>query len=232
VRSSWWLALTLCGGSGCRATVPLELPPTPAVALSADRVAVVARERSCQQAADALALELGRSSYLQVDPRSPLRIDLFGCGDDQSVTVEQQAGPEGTDSRTRVETRAHAVVRVADSGRVLAHLIASGRDEGSSTWSQPTSVGRLSRQARNRVHEDLARDVVRQLNPLPVLVERRVYPNAPAGTARDLTTQAVLAERDGDLQRAVELATAAWLEDPNRRTASYLDELKRRTPSP
>jgi len=74
--------------------------------------------------------------------------------------------------------------------------------------------------------------VVRQLNPLPTLVERRVYPNAPAGTARDLTNQAVLAEKAGDLQRALEFATAAYVQDPNRRTASYLDDLQRRSPIP
>lgn len=216
--------------AGCATTVHLEVPPMPAVALTADRVAVVAREKGCQAAADALALELGRSSYLAVDPRSRLRVELFACGDDQSVTVEQQQGPDGAESRTRVESRAHAAVEVSEGGRTLAHLIATGRDDGASAWGPHiTSLGRMSRQARHRVHDDLARDVVRQLNPLPTLVDRRVYPNAPAGTARELTTRAVLAEQSGDLGAALELAAAAWQQDPNRRTAGYLDELKRRS---
>lgn len=222
VRTALLLAI-----AGCRATVHLEVPPTPAVALTADTVAVVARDRACQAAADALALELTRGSYLQVDPRSALRVELFSCGDDQTVTVEQK---DGADPRTRVEGRAHAVVEVSERGRVLAHLIAAGRDDGAAGLALPGSpgVGRLSRISRNRVHEDLARDVVRQLNPLPTLVERRVYPNASPGSARELTTRAVLAEKAGDLPLAIELATEAWNQDPNPRTSGYLDELRQR----
>lgn len=228
------LALGILVGAclaGCRATVRLEVPPSPAVALTDDTVAVVARDRACQSAADALALELPRSSYLVVDPRASVRVELLGCGDDLSWTMEQEQGPEGPRERARVEARAHAVVQVSDNGRILAHLIAAGRDEGGSTWQQRTSFLSLRRQARHRVHADLARDVVRQLNPLPTLVARRVYPNAPPGTARELTTLAVRAEQDGDLERALDLAEAAWLRDPNTRTASYVEELRRRRTS-
>lgn len=227
-----WISIALAVG-GCRSTVRLELPPSPAVALTLDTVAVVAHDRQCQAAADALALELGRSSYLTVDPRSHLRVELFACGEDQSWTMEQEQGPEGARTRTRVEARAHAAVAVSDDGRILANLIGAGREEGATAWSQPTPMLRVRRLIRNRVHEDLARDVVRQLNPLPTLVARRVYPNAPVGTARELTTLAVLAEQSGNLEEAVDLARQAWMQDPNRRTAGYLEELKlRRTVAP
>ena len=128
-----------------------------------------------------------------MDPRSDIRVELFACGEDQSWTMEQEQGAEGPRSRAKVEARAHAVVAVSDGGRVLANLIGAGREEGSTGWEQPTPVLRIRRMIRNRVHEDLARDVVRQLNPLPTLVARRVYPNAPSGTARELTTLAVRA---------------------------------------
>ena len=75
-------ALTL---AGCIAQVRLELPPSPAVALHTDTVAVVAHDRSCQMAADAVALELTKSSYLVVDPRSSLRVELLGCAADQTL---------------------------------------------------------------------------------------------------------------------------------------------------
>lgn len=221
------LGAALAAGA-CRSTVRLEVPPTPAVAIPDDTVAVVARDRACQAAADALALELPRSSYLVVDPRAGVRVELLGCGEDQVWTLEQEAGPDGARRRTRVEARAHAVVQVSAEGRVLAHLIGAGREEGATAWQQPTRFLRFRRQTRHRVHADLARDVVRQLNPLPTLVQRRVYPNAPAGTSRELVTLAVLAEQTGDLDRALQLAEAAWQRDPNPRTMGYLEELKRR----
>jgi hypothetical protein len=178
---------------GCGSTVRVELPPTPAVALPGDAIAVVARDRACQRSADDLVEALGRSPSLAVDPRADLRIDLFNCGRDEA------AG------------RAHAVAAVSFRGRVLANLIGAGRD-GDTTAAR----------------EDLARDLAHQLNPLPTLVERRIYPKAPSGTARELTTLAVEAERTGDLDAAVALAEAAWQEDPNPRTAGYLGELRRR----
>jgi hypothetical protein len=131
-------------------------------------------------------------------------------------------------TRIRIETRAHAAVSVSEHGSLLAHLIAAGEDEGASGWSNSLPLVQVRQQARRRVREDLARDVVRQLNPLPTLVSRRVYPNAPAGTARELTTLAVMAEQGGDLDRALDLAQAAWLRDPNPRTAGYIEELERR----
>ncbi|MEZ4241339.1 MAG: hypothetical protein R3F59_35315 [Myxococcota bacterium] len=206
----------------------LEVPPAPAVAIADDRVAVVAGERACQATADALALELPRSSYLVVDPRAPVRVELLGCGDDMVWTLEQEAGPEGARRRTRVEARAHAVVQVSDEERVLASLIGAGRQDAATAWQQPTPFLRFRRQARNQAHADLARDIVRQLNPLPTLVQRRVWPNAPAGTSRELVTLAVRAEEQGDLGLALQLAEAAWLRDPSPRTAGYVQELQRR----
>lgn len=224
LRCSVILAL-LCG---CSPSVRLELPPRPAVALHADMVAVVARDRACQPVADAVALELTKSSYLAVDPRSPLRIELFGCGDEQALTMEHEQTEEGeSKSRVRIEARAHAAVSVSEHGRVFAHLIAAGHENGSS-FASAMPIVRIRHQARRRVQEDLARDVVQQLNPLPTLVSRRVYPNAPAGTSRELTTLAVMAEQGGDLDQALQLAEQAWARDPNPRTASYLEELKRR----
>jgi hypothetical protein len=184
------LSVAAAVGVGCAPTVRLELPPTPAVALPADAIAVVAHDRACQAPADDLVEVLAHGA-LRVDPRADLRIDLFNCG----------AAPG----------RAHAVAAVSFEGGVLANLIGAGRG------GDPLAA-----------RQDLARDLAQQINPVPTLVERRVYPNAASGTARELTTLAVEAERIGDLDRAVALAEAAWAEDPNPRTASYRDELLRR----
>lgn len=223
------LAFILLFGQGCRSTVRLEVPAVPAVRLpvAADAIAVVAYERSCQDPADVLVQTLADGGFLRVDPRSDLRIELFNCDDDQQWVVEQVQSAEGARSRTRVHGRAHAVAAVSYRGKVLANLIGAGRAERSGTWGQPTPLVATWNGVRRHAMEDLATDLATQLNPLGTLAERRVYPNAPAGSAKELTTRAVRAELDGDLDAAVTHAEAAWQVDPNARTTAYLEELRR-----
>lgn len=218
--------------AGCAPTVALEVPASPAVALRSDALSVVARERDCQAPADALASELARSGWITVDPAAPLRLELFGCGQDEAWTVETEDGPDGPRRRARVASRAHAVVVVSDRGRVVAHLIGTGRDDGATDWNPRGSAG-VGKASRRRAIDELALDLSRQVSPLPTLVARRVWPNAPAETSRGLTTRAVEAEREGDLQTALRLAEAAFASDPNPRTSGYVASLKRRaTESP
>lgn len=227
----WWLGAIGAGAAACVPTVALEVPPSPAVALRSDALSVVARERECQPHADALATELARSGWVTVDPTAPLRLQVFGCGQDERWTVEATDGPDGARRRASVEARAHAVVLVQDQGRVVAHLIGAGRGDGAQDRDagRPPRLGRTSRQ---RAIEDLARDLSRQISPLPSLVSRRVWPNAPDDTSRGLTTRAVAAEREGDLLTALRLAEAAFAEDPNPRTSGYLASLRRRATEP
>ena len=79
------LALLL---SACAATIRVELPPTPAVRMPVDQVAVVARERRCQPAADALTQELGRSGWTVVVPSSQVKLVVFSCGDHEQLLLE------------------------------------------------------------------------------------------------------------------------------------------------
>jgi hypothetical protein len=219
------LALLL---SACAATIQLELPPTPAVRMPVERVAVVVQDRRCQPTADALARELGRTGWTEVHPAAPIRLVVFSCGDDEELLLEHEQDGDGIRRRTLVAARAHAVVAVSDGERVLAHLIGAGRDDTDTSWTQQAPLSRLRKTARQRAFDDLARDLVQQINPLPTLVERRVYPNAPGGTSKQLTTLAVQAELAGDLASALSYAEAAWTRDPNPRTLGYLEDLRRR----
>ncbi|HHO50669.1 MAG TPA: hypothetical protein ENK18_07280 [Deltaproteobacteria bacterium] len=219
-------ALTL---GGCATQIQLELPATPAVHLPAHAVAVIARDRHCQQTADTLAQRLGRVEALRVDPRAETHLELFACGDDQSWTRQEIASDEAARvrRRTTVVAHAYAVVAVIHRGRVLAHLIGSGSQDLDTAGQQRGSAA-LGRSAGGLAIQDLVEDLTLQIDPLPTLVERRVYPNAPDGTARALTTRAVEAERSGDLAEALRWAEAAWEQQPTPRTAGYLAELHRR----
>jgi hypothetical protein len=163
-----------------------------------------------------------------VHPAAPIRLVVFSCGDDEELLLEHEQDGDASRRRTSVEARVHAVVAVSDGQRVLAHLIGAGRDDAATSWTQQTPLPRLRKTARQRAFDDLARDLAQQINPLPTLVERRVYPNAQGGTSKQLTTLAVQAELAGDLASAVSYAEAAWTRDPNPRTLGYLEDLRRR----
>ncbi len=214
-------------------TVQLEVPAAPAVHLQADAVAVVAHDRACQPAADALTRGLADSGVLHVDHRAEVRLELIACGDDESFTVEQQGSQDSpTRRRTDVAARAHAVVAVTAHGQTAAHLIGAGRHHLTTSWTEPNRMARVRNTAQRQAFADLADDLVQQLSPVPMLVERRVYPNASNGSARELHTLAVRAEQGGDVELAWLLAQAAHLENPTPRTASYLDALHRRRQLP
>jgi hypothetical protein len=216
--------------AACAATIRVEVPASPAVLVSVDRIAVVTHDRRCQPAADALARQLRRSGWTEVHPTAEYRLVVFSCGVNDELLLEHEEDGAVVRRRASVEARAHAVAAVHDGDRVLAHLIGAGTDEVASGWTNPVPLSRLRRTARERACDDLARDLVQQINPRPTLVERRVYPKAQGGTSRELTTLAVRAEQSGDLAGAISYAEAAWTTDPNPRTLGYLDELRRRDP--
>lgn len=224
----------LLGLLGCHSTLELGMAPRPAVALQADRVAVIARERSCIETADAVARALGDpSAGLVVDPRAEVKLEVFGCGDGQTWTIDER---DSLRTGVAVEARAFALVEVrtfpegAAGGRTLAHLLATGvhtrsRPSGGAGAATPLPVS--VRGARRGAIDDLARDLALQLSPVPTLVQRRVYPNAPDGSARELLTRAVHAEAAGNVQAALDLVERAMSLDPEPGTASYLRDLRR-----
>lgn len=228
MRTCSLIASLLLGG--CAARIQLELPPAPAVQLPEHAIAVIARDRHCQQIADTLVQRLGRVDVLRIDPRADTHLELFACGGDQSWLRQEIASDEASRirRRTTVVAHAYAVVAVIHDGRVLAHLIGSGSQDLDASGQPRRRTAAVGRSVDWLAIQDLVEDLTLQIDPLPTLVERRVYPNAPDGTARAMTTRAVRAEQSGDLTEALRWAEAAWEQQPTPRTAGYLAELNRR----
>jgi hypothetical protein len=216
------LALSALAACGPRLAVPVE--GHGAVSLQSAAVAVVSRSVPCQRTASDLVDALWEAG-LEVDPHAPVRLEVVVCGADLEVGVEEVAGAEQIDRRTVARARAHALVAVGTPNGVQAHLLGTGRHQahrdgrGLAVWQ---------RDATRHARRDAATDLVQQLSPTPLSVDRRVYPNAPHGSARELTTLAVLAEQRGDLDEALVWATAAHDQRPTPRTARYQVDLRRR----
>jgi hypothetical protein len=216
---------------GCAArTIALEVPAAPAVALNTQTVAVVAQDRACRPVADALIDEITHHSDFTVNPHSDVRLVVFGCGVDVGWTLHQEvdASTENTQTNQSADLvgRGHAAIAVSAAGQPLAHLVGSARDRHLGTGV--TEMFRTRRAMQQRLTLSLADDLVVQLNPLPIQLERRVYPNAGDGSARQLHSLAVLAEQRGHLDEAHRLASDAMDERPSNRAASYLVSLERR----
>ncbi|MBX2796152.1 MAG: hypothetical protein KTR31_00745 [Myxococcales bacterium] len=227
-----FLIISIMTTTACAARVHLSIPASPAVVLPERAVSVVARDRGCQSVADTLVAALRESDSLHVLPTAKTRLEVFGCGDDQSWTLQEivRSDEQRVRRRTLVAARAHAVVAVTHHGRVLAHLLGAGRAHYDSSW-QPTRWLSIRNTARRHATHDLVDDLETQLDPMPTFVQRRVYPNAAEGSARALTTRAVRAEQSGDVLEALRWARAAWERQPTTRTAGYVVELRRRVPS-
>ena len=205
-----------------RVAVPVQSHNT--VALEHPTVAVVAPSRTCQATADALVDALWEAG-MRVDPEADRRVEVIVCGDDLRLGVEEVQDDGETARRTVARARAHALVVVRGQQGPMAHLLGTGRHEarregqGMAVWQ---------RDAATQARRDAATDLVQQLSPDTVTVARKVWPNAPHGSARELTTMAVRAEQRGDLGEALLFALAAHDQRPTPRTAGYLVDLRRR----
>lgn len=212
--------------AGCAHTVQVELPAMPSVAITTQSVAVVTRDRACRDVADALIRELSDMGAVRVDPRSEVRLEVFGCEKPNApVTVDVELGDDGVDRRkVSVEGRAHAVLAVRVGDGTEAHLIGAARREVRGNGVEK-NVATLSRAVDRELTEAVAADLAEQIRPVPRTVDRRIYPNAPSGTALALHTLAVDAERAGKIVLARSLAQAAYDEDPSEKHREYLEEL-------
>ena len=74
--------------------------------------------------------------------------------------------------------------------------------------------------------EGVAADLTDQIRPIPRMVERRVYPNATAGSARHQLNLAVRAEMAGDLYEARRRARLANLIHSSPESEAYVTELE------
>lgn len=219
--------LLLLAVAACAPRVAVRVEGHHAVDLEQPTVAVATHDRACQPSADALVDSLW-SHGLEVDPHADLRLHVLTCGDDLQLGIEEVSGLSDTDRRTRALARAHTVVVVTDRHGVRAHLLGSGRHEA---HRDGQSMLGWQKQSVNEARRHAANDLVEQLAPGDLTVDRKVWPRAPEGSARELTTQAVLAEQRGDLQEALLWALAAHDQRPTWRTARYLTDLRRRLSS-
>ena len=230
MRRCWTTALLFLLAACASRTVQFEVPAAPAVTIETASVAVIAQDRTCREVAKALIDELGRHTEFRVDPRSDVRILVFGCGVDIGWTLHHEVDYTGTDVQQVEQAdligRGHAAISVTQDHAGLAHLVGNARDGHLGAGMRDMFRSRKAMQGR--LTQSVAADLVAQLNPLPVQQDRRIYPRAPQGTARELHTLAVRAEQSGDIALAHQLATAAHAERPTARTADYLAALERR----
>jgi hypothetical protein len=144
------------------------------------------------------------------------------------IRLQASSGGEVRERRrVTVNGRAHAVVAVIVDGEALAHLIGTGQSTAIGGWDRGNTV-QLRRSIERELTNSVVLDLSDQIRPVPRLVQRRVFPNASDGSARQLHTLAVRAELAGDIFRAHEFASAAHDAAPSRQSASYLSELDRR----
>jgi hypothetical protein len=193
-------------------------------------IQVVAADRACRAVADAVTAELRRRPGMSVDPRSPVRLDVFGCGQSWQLDLHSQVSTEGgTRRRMTLAGRGYGAASLRTEGRLHANLIATSRASAEDSWAtDPLGFRGLRRRAARGLPSQVALDIVRQLDQAPREVSRRVYVRAPAGTRREFHNLAVAAEHFGDVDTAFYLAAAAHQERPTTRSASYLAELARR----
>ena len=87
-------------------------------------------------------------------------------------------------------------------------------------------VRRAGRVRLDDVRRDLAYDLADQVAPLPATIRRTLYADPEPGTARQLHNQAVDAERDGDLSKALQLAREAYGANPTAASMRYIEQLQ------
>jgi len=227
------LALTLYG---CVSTVQVQVRPLPSVNVDLSAVSVVSASRSCTEVANAVVQHLTDAPGIHVSPDATLRIQLDDCALTYHPRVElrQEVGSDGrsvTERTATVDGRAYAMVSLTSGDTEQARLLASAR-ETTSLSRTGASMFKPTRADTRSLRDALVDDLVRQVSPMPRLVQRRLYPGAPSGSARDLYNQAVLAEASGDLNAAHRLATLAISRGAAPPITRYAEELERHLDHP
>lgn len=215
--------------TGCSRRVEVSLPATPAVEIRTDRVAVVSGERACRDVADQLVEQLNDLDGIAVDPRADVRLVVRSCESTFEPKVDITVpgnDDEAWASRVSVAGRAVAVLQVEAHGQVQVHLIGTGVHESAGEL-RAGQVVRLRRRVARDLAVAVAVDLTEQVRPIPRIVQRRVYPNAPASTARGQRRLAVEAELAGDLHAATRHARMSHQLKPSAESAEYLQELER-----
>lgn len=213
--------------AGCAHRVEVTLPAAPAIHLDSDSVAVIAGERACRDLADGLVEQLNALDGMEVDPRSDVRLHVLQCRThfDPRVDITVSSDEEWR-GRVTVVGRGHAVLAVEAGGEVQAHLIGSAQRFANGE-AEGGQVVTLRRRVSRALVQGVAADLAEQVRPMPRVVERRVFPNAPSDSARGHLDRAVRAELAGDLDEARRQAAMAHELRPTSWSAAYVAELDR-----
>jgi hypothetical protein len=221
---------------GCARQVTWQVQPRPSYALPGLEVSVVAGDRGCKHVADELASTLSARPGVLVRPDAPVRLQLQDCDGEIDTTVELESTYPGLvydnnvfSERRRYDMRgwANAVLVVQSSGVPTVKLAGGAERKVRGPW---VSEGQLeiprALSLEVSVRRDLATDLADQVAPLPATIRRTLYRDPEPGTARQLHNEAVDAEREGDLDRAVELARQAYAANPTQSSMQYIEALQ------
>jgi hypothetical protein len=216
----------------CARHVEWQVQPVPSYALPSLDITVVAGDRECKRVADALAYALGSRPGVLVRPDAPQRLEVRDCDERLHTTVEIDGVYPGLGygNETYREQRRFTVRGLARAelkiGRDVT-LLGSADRRMRGPW---ITDGDLDIPATLTFREDLRRDVALdladQLAPLPSTIRRTLYVDPEPGTARELHNAAVDAEREGQLDRALELARQAYAADPSPSAMRYIEALQ------
>lgn len=233
-------ALTLLTQVACAHHVSWEVQPRPSYSLPAESggvsVAVVTNGRACKAIADELVRALGTRIGVAVNPGASIRLEVRNCDRGQERTMEFEVdafdagGFQGaTTARRRYTIRGWAAADMAVISPAGSSVVLSGSANRTvhSPWTadDDLDVNRSIGLAED-LSNDVAANLANQLVPLPVALRRKVYTEAPPGSARDLHNRAVAAEQAGDLVAALGLARQAQAQEPSRAGAEYLQALQ------
>lgn len=212
--------------SACIHQVEVEVPSH--AALSFAEVSVVSAARQSRPLTEQLTREISETPGLSVNPSAPFRLEVtvYEAAWTREVQISEIAG-ERQDNRVELGGRALAVVTLRGPDGVGARLFA---DATRSQEGRALPLRRSQEQIARALTRDLAQDIAEQLRQSPRLVERAIYPNAPADSAKGQLHRAVLAERSGSWGEALRHARLAMQIRPSPKIAAYVRELERQLP--
>lgn len=182
---------------------------------------MVAGDRSCKRVADQLVDTLSSRPGVVVRPDAPQRLEVRACEERLDTTIELESNHPGIkyDDRMFTEQRRYSMRGVAQAElRIGASvsLVGSAERKLRGPWVTDGDLDVPRALAlREGLRRDLALDLADQVAPLPATIRRTLYRDPEPGTARQLHNQAVDAERAGDLDKALELAKAAYAAEPS-----------------
>jgi hypothetical protein len=211
-----------------------EITPATRVGVSEASMAIVADNEQCRHIADALAQEIDRREGVQVSPNASVRLALSHCQVRMRSEVDiTQLYPGLDGGLTGGSEQRDEVIRAI--GSVALTVEVDGRPQatlGAKSHRVSRVQGKNGAKSRlgllSGVARDLAVELAQQIAPEPEQVRRRLYRNPEPGSAEALHNQAVEAERNGDLSRALELAKRAAGAAPGRAHHAYVQTLEAR----